>query len=154
MDFPMGLEQTHLGASILSLETPSGIRFSGYVSANALLYAVSSNNLESVKLLLEAGSDPNYDTSLICLQRYSPHRNGPLYEGEAAGCVVTPLIIASEKGNQEMIKLLLKYGAKINHLCRATYYSSTGQEEYYRTAFSVAKDEATRNLLAQLGASR
>ncbi len=152
-DFSMGLDQTHIAIDRFSLETPSGSRFNGDVAANALLYAVDSNNLESVKLLLEAGANPNYDTSLICSQD-SRFQHGRFPVGETVGCIVTPLILASEKGNQDMIKLLLKYGAKIDYQCYATHYFSTSHEGYSRTAFSVAKDEATRNLLAQLGATR
>lgn len=152
-DLPMGLDQAHIASDTFSLETPSGSRFSGDVAADALLYAVASNNLESVKLLLEAGANPNYDTSLICSLE-GPYRGERFPVGETIGCIVTPLIIASGQGNQEMIKLLLKHGAKIDYQCHATHFYSGSTEEYSRTAFSVAKDEATRNLLAQLGATR
>lgn len=154
---PMGLNQTRNEAfvskdvaasdGLYRLLRPNKNTLESYeslVAANALLYAVNSNNTNAVKLLLDAGMNPNYDTSPAC----------PLHarHTDVEGCLTTPLIMASERGNTEMIKLLYKHGANLDYECKSIF-RLRGKEET-RTAFSVSKDEETRNLLAQLGATR
>ncbi|XP_023811104.1 ankyrin repeat and SOCS box protein 14 isoform X2 [Oryzias latipes] len=68
---------------------------------SALFFAVSNNDMESVKLLLEAGAMPNQDP-VKCLQ------------------------VALRLGNYDLIKMLLSYGANVNYFCRvnATHFPS------------------------------
>lgn len=159
-DFIMGLDQTKIEGYDGFRRDFTGINNysnSWLVTANALLFAVRSGNVESVKLLLEAGANPNYDTSFICKQDREIYQPRADVNSDRSGCFVTPLIIASEQGNQEMIKLLLKHGAKLNYQCvelPPLWHQMKGDKPIVRTAFSVAKDEATRNLLAQMGATR
>lgn len=126
------------------------------MAATALLYATKSDSVEIVKLLLEAGADPNYNTSIICREdreRYHKNQSQTILNARS-GCFVTPLILASERGNQEMIKLLVKHGAKIDFQCKENPSSwnrlMNKEKTIVRTAFSVAKNQETRNLLARL----
>jgi len=68
--------------------SPDATRNTG---ATALSYAVMGRHLEVVKVLLEARADPNRDT---------------------AG--MTPLFLASENGDVEIVKALLRAGAKVD----------------------------------------
>lgn len=144
LNLPKGLNQTHVAST------------SDFVySENALFEAVSAGNIEVAMLLLRAGANPNYDTSLICEQDRPSQK---WYENKTSGCFTTPLIEASSKGDTEMIKLLIKYGAKLNYECVGNIttgtYDTKQQRVTRRTAFSVAKNEETRNLLARLGAEK
>lgn len=158
--FIMGVDQTKIEGydsfqrDFTSLNSYSN---SWLVAANALLFAVRSGNAESVKLLLEAGANPNYNTSFICEQDREIYQRQIDIKSNRSGCFVTPLILASEQGNLDIIKLLLKHGAKINYQCTEippSWHQINGAQPIVRTAFSVAKDEETRNLLAQMGATR
>lgn len=159
-DFIMGLDQTKIeGYDGFQRDFTGLSNYSNswLVAANALLFAVRSGNAESVKLLLEAGANPNYNTSFICRQDREIYQRQSDVNSNRSGCFVTPLILASEQGNLEIIKLLLKHGAKINYQCTELpplWHQMKGDKPIVRTAFSVAKDEETRNLLAQMGATR
>lgn len=68
---------------------------------SALYFAVSNEDLRSVKLLLEAGAMPNQDP-VKCLQ------------------------VALRMGNHDLINMLLRYGANVNYFSRVnpTHYPS------------------------------
>ncbi|MEI6040281.1 MAG: ankyrin repeat domain-containing protein [Candidatus Berkelbacteria bacterium] len=65
---------------------------------SALCFACDKENIESAKLLLHAGANPN----IIGLN---------LEKFETAG---TPLHLAAMRGNTQLIKLLIEYGANVN----------------------------------------
>uniref|UniRef100_A0A3Q2PVX5 Ankyrin repeat and SOCS box containing 14 n=1 Tax=Fundulus heteroclitus TaxID=8078 RepID=A0A3Q2PVX5_FUNHE len=71
---------------------------------SALYFAVSNNDMASVKLLLEAGAMANQDP-VKCLQ------------------------VALRLGNYDLINLLLRYGANVNYYCRinTTHFPSALQ---------------------------
>ena len=150
-NFSMGLDQSRI------VDHPG----SPLYLTNALLYAVWAGNIEATKLLLKAGANPNYDTFSICEEDRKDYQQNAYYSNY--GCIITPLIVASYNGNKEIIKLLIEYGADINYQCKE--YPSLHTQIVYkykhpkkadpitRTAISVAKDDETQNLLAQLGAS-
>ncbi len=75
---------------LLSRGAKINVGFEGY---NALMVAVSNNDLQMVKYLLEQGADPNANEG-----------------NEITGSHIWEAI---EKGNLEIVKLLLKYGANI-----------------------------------------
>lgn len=64
----------------------------------ALHWAIRADELEIAGLLLKAGADPNAETRLG----------------------VTPLYLAAQNGNPEMVKTLLAAGARANQVDRAT----------------------------------
>uniref|UniRef100_A0A667XNF1 Ankyrin repeat and SOCS box containing 14 n=1 Tax=Myripristis murdjan TaxID=586833 RepID=A0A667XNF1_9TELE len=71
---------------------------------SALFFAVSNNDMSSVKLLLEAGAMANQDP-VKCLQ------------------------VALRMGNYDLINLLLRFGANVNYYCRVntTHFPSALQ---------------------------
>ncbi|XP_072239179.1 dynein axonemal heavy chain 12 [Leuresthes tenuis] len=71
---------------------------------SALFFAVSNNDMESAKLLLEAGAMANQDP-IKCLQ------------------------VALRLGNYELINMLLRYGANVNYYCKinTTHFPSALQ---------------------------
>ncbi len=105
-----------------------------------LSYAVSSGNLTLVKELIFSGEDVNAANPV----------------GE------TPLVIAINKGDNSMVRLLLKHGAQPNYLdigtasCnRLLAQASAGETRFYNLPLDIARKKGKQNivrLLTQYGA--
>lgn len=81
------------------------------IGASAIHIASVTNNIEAARLLLELGADPNVQSN----------------DGE------TSLMMACENGCIEMVKLLLKYNAKLNlvdvkHGCNCLHFLCKNKE--------------------------
>ncbi|MEI0797955.1 ankyrin repeat domain-containing protein [Brachyspira intermedia] len=84
----------------LLIEKGADIEARNVDGINALVYAVSLNDEEMVKFLLENGADAN----TVCE-----------IENEHIYMLPTPLIYAAYKGNTNIINILLENGADINY---------------------------------------
>jgi len=115
------------------------VNFHNWHEETPLRYAISSKNIEILKVLLNNGADANQEGSnrdippLLHLLLLSDSNQSPAPEGwdelEAARLLLkkganpnvighwpdkSPLFLAVEHGNEKMIDLLLAYGADIN----------------------------------------
>jgi len=94
----------------------------GYEGENALMLAVGLGDIKMAKYLLSKGADPN--------------------ASEGSDLTGTHLMFAAEKGNLEMIKLLVEHGAKVNSkmsdgstvITRAQKQGNTAVVEYLKKA--------------------
>jgi ankyrin repeat protein len=94
------------------------------VLTTAIIMATNTDNYDKVRLLLETGQVTNIN--------------------EADGMGRSPLYVASENGNYEIAKLLLKYGADAS-LPPKKYPEWSGLKS--KTPFDVAKNNKMRELL-------
>jgi ankyrin repeat protein len=86
-----------------------------------LAYAIVRNDLETVRLLLEAGADPNtsVDRAEQRLLEFVPHKFLRHYLTNERG--MTALTVAAGMGNQEALRLLLDHGAEKNRPTRSKH---------------------------------
>jgi ankyrin repeat protein len=78
-----------------------------------LAYAVAANDVRLVRLLLDAGADPNTSFESTAEAQFlekMPHRFLRHYLTNEPG--ITVLMVAAGLGNPEMVQLLLDYGAQ------------------------------------------
>jgi len=71
-----------------------------------LMKAIKNNDLETTRLLLEGGADPNI---------YEPIKINCSSSRDYSVLFHSPLALAIENNNPEMLKLLLKHGANLKH---------------------------------------
>jgi len=87
----------------------------------ALHFAVEYKNLEIVTYLLEQGADPDIQNTT----------NGD-----------TPLILAADNGDEEMVKVFIRNGADVNIINKQLH-----------TAYSVTDEASIKQLLVDAGAT-
>ena len=141
----------------LLIEKGADIEARNVDGINALVYAVSLNDEEMVKFLLEKGADAN----TVCE-----------IENEHTDIASTPLMNAAYRGNTNIINMLLENGADINYttdfgMTALMYAASFNQfeaakvllennadtsitDEYGRTALDLAKSEDYKDIVELL----
>ena len=109
------------------------------ILGSQLSYAVSSSNLTLAKVLIFNGEDVN--------------STNPAGE--------TPLVIAINKGDSSMVRLLLKHGAQPNFLdigtasCKRLLAKASADTRFYNLPLDIARNKGKQNivrLLTQHGA--
>ena len=114
----------------------SGVAFSFLLAgcAPAIVRAANNGETETVRNLLAQGADPNAVST-----------SGPL-------CCGSALLYASEKGNVELVNLLIDKGAYVN---LSNYHIIPGVNSYFSTALMAAADagqDLVVKILLQKGA--
>ena len=110
------------GGDVNVVITRDGVKESG------LIEAVASNNWDEVKILVEAGADLSFvdekgNTALITAIEHAYYISKELIEllitkdsiEKANSIGQTPLCIAAENNNLDLLKILLDFGADINY---------------------------------------
>ncbi|KAJ5189936.1 hypothetical protein N7491_008023 [Penicillium cf. griseofulvum] len=112
----------------------------------ALAFAVSQENRRMAETLLRGGAPPQFSPSdeLPAAVAYDPYGEG---NNEPW---VQPLVFAVQRGNLELVKLLLEYGADINVKSERPYDVA----KFYSPLYLAVEesDEAMVNLLLDRGA--
>ena len=116
---------------------------SGVEKLTPLQYAVKEGSVAVVKELLESGCDVNSLTPFdnCCALHFACRHQSPstalmlvqellkvapdVNEGDHSGC--TPIIIAAEVGNLELVRALIKAGADVNHVSACEDFPSSVQ---------------------------
>ena len=99
---------------LLSQHIP--IDISNQFGKTALFYAIENNNIEATDLLLQNHGDPNHPYLSAKDLRTSSYGIDECIFPNLVHTKRTPLMHAAQNSNIEMIKLLLKYGARLNDL--------------------------------------
>jgi ankyrin repeat protein len=131
------------GAKVNAKATDSG--------ETALLNAVSRKHMEIVELLLKAGADVSaknrFDFNALTMAVAANEQdlaallldNGANVETDTS--TLTPLMFAANAGNVDMIRFLVKRGAKVNHGVKE------GAQTALLSAIYAAKPEAVQALV-------
>lgn len=92
----------------------------------ALLYAINTNDIELIKMLIEYGEDPNYEWKSTPLIQALTNKNKDVVkfllsletvDTNATGSgIISPLVLAIEWGDLEIIEMLLSLNANPNYL--------------------------------------
>ena len=97
----------------LLLEYKASINMQNNRGWTALMFASDEKHTEAATLLLEHGADADiqgYKTTEVNIYKRVLTRREYIFQGGH----MTALMIASQHGNEEIVELLLKHGAKVN----------------------------------------
>lgn len=123
LDTPLGaaIRGKHDGIAALLIEQGADVRVRLPEGQSALHLAVATGCHRTVKHLLDAGADPNavftHPVSPVFLKRVRPGVARWVLKNDRN---VTPLMVASDSGNVECARNLIRAGAKMNVRTKAT----------------------------------
>ena len=108
-------------------------------SLSYLISSGASNTKDALKLLLENGADPNYILPMSSLGSYDRH----------AGDV--PILVACKKGNVDLVRLLVEFGAKTFLESSRTFGTdTTTSTALHQLAIGCSSDESANSQILDI----